>query len=100
MGYLVFNTLHEAQAANEQITANMVAAESNRADNEGRLISVSVYGNLQPEAIRTTAWSEPIELTNNRFAIPAPPLNWMQGINTQIVELTDADIPEQNFDFP
>ena len=94
MGYLIFNTLHEAQSANEQITANMVSAESNRTDSEGHLISVSVNGNLQPEAIRTTTWSKPIELTNHRFAIPAPPLDWMGGVDAIIQELSPSDFPE------
>jgi hypothetical protein len=93
MGYLVFNDIEQAQAVNNQIIANMLASESERVTGSG-LLSISVNGNLRAEAIKTTQWAEVIELTNNRFAIPAPPEKYMDGINEPIVALEQDDFPQ------
>ena len=93
MGYLIFNTRLEAEAVNNLITANMLIAESNRASENG-LLSVSVNGQIRPEATLTTQWAVVVKLTGNRFAIPAPPSEWMGGVDAIIQELSPSDFPK------
>jgi len=94
MGYLVFSTRQEAIDIEAKIVSNMLDESNQNRVQSGELLSVTTNGVIDLSAIKTTKWANLIELTDNRFAIIAPPKELMNGIDIKISELNETDFPQ------
>lgn len=98
MGYFVFQTEQEAEAAEATIVANVYAFASVNVPERVSQSPVGLYsfsaatGKLRPDACVTTRWAVPFEAVEGWvFPVPPdiPPMTSEQmtaGINAQVIE--------------